>query len=237
MAPPAMDRDRIIEQTIDYVKNEMSEDDASRDYAHVERVVALADIIATNEPNQYQRCKPTYDKFIIKLAALLHDLGDDQYQTAEEKKKDPRPLGPDGTHEALDFLISIDVDWNIAQKVHEIVNAVSYRKEMEDPDHVKKMFKQHPELGPVHDADRLDSLGAFGIARCFTYGGAHGNDLEETMDHIEKKLLTLEKLMKTNTGKMRAMGLARKVKIFQEWWVDEVGALLACLISVLHLSF
>lgn len=76
----------------------------------------------------------------------------------------------------------------------------------------------------MQDADRLDALGAVGIGRAFTFGGARGNrGMRGTVDHFQEKLERLEGMMKTDEGRRMARERTRRVKLFRDWWEEEVG--------------
>ncbi len=215
-----MDDASIIRATEAFVKEYMSNHDASHDYQHVERVVRLARQLASSEPSPPPSTHTTenhsYNMLIVTLAALLHDVGDRKYLSSQKQ---------DGTHLAFKFLISIHVPSDLAERVHKIINAVSYSHEIQHREHVREVLRRYPELGPVQDADRLDALGAVGLARCFTYGGAKGRigGMERSMEHVEEKLLRLEGLMKTERGKGMARERTKRVVLFREWWREETG--------------
>lgn len=73
----------------------------------------------------------------------------------------------------------------------------------------------------VQDADRLDAIGAVGIGRTFAFGGAKGRTLGDTLDHFDEKLLLLEGMMKTETGRKLAKERAERLRTFASWWEDE----------------
>lgn len=117
----------------------------------------------------------------------------------------------------------------LATKVQTIVTAVSYSTELKRPDLIQATLAKHPELAIVQDADRLDALGAVGIGRTFTYGGAKGGKggeergMEETMDHFSDKLLKLEGMMKTVEGRRMARERTERLRVFRGWWNEECG--------------
>ena len=102
-----------------------------------------------------------------------------------------------------------------------IVNHVSYSSEIKDLEKVQKMIAKHPELAIVQDADRLDALGAPGIARCVAYNAVKGRKLEDAVEHFEEKLVRLEGLMKTETGKEMARVRTERLRVFMGWWEEE----------------
>ena len=76
----------------------------------------------------------------------------------------------------------------------------------------------------MQDADRLDALGAIGVGRTFTYGGAKGRGLADTIRHFEEKLVKLEGMMKTGEGKRMARVRSERISMFMQWWGEEMGA-------------
>lgn len=214
----------LVERVKEYVKQYMSVYDASHDYNHIVRVVGLAHQILAHSPSQ------NYDSQIVILAALLHDVGDRKYLQP----------GQDSTTIVHDLLLSFGTSPALAQTIQTIVSNVSYSNEIKNPAHVLSVIAQHPELAVVQDADRLDAIGAVGIGRCFTFGGAmygkrkaeamngnkngvgNGRGLSETMDHFDEKLVLLEGMMKTEYGKLLAKERTRRLHEFMGWWEDEV---------------
>lgn len=211
-----VEEDNVIQKTASFVKEYMSRYDSSHDYEHVKRVVSYALYIATAESHSVSESDGSvskYDPFVVTLAAYLHDVGDKKYLSH----------GQDGTGDAAKFLKSIGVPLALCEKVQEIVNAVSYSGEVKDPSRVAQVLQSHPELGPVQDADRLDALGAIGLARCFVFTGARGGKpMGTAIDHIDEKLLKLEGMMKTRTGRKLARPRTEKLLLFKRWWEEEV---------------
>jgi uncharacterized protein len=195
----------LVTRVQNYVKEFMNQYDGSHDYAHVERVLGLALSIASTSP------KPC-DFRIVTLSALLHDVGDSKYL---------RP-GENAHTMVQNVLLSHGADAELASKVQTIVGAVSYSHEIANPDLVQKLLVEFPELGIVQDADRLDALGAVGIGRLFTFGGAKGGRaLDESIKIIETKLKKLESMMKTDVGRDMARDRTRRLMDFKAWWADE----------------
>ena len=192
--------------------------DASHDWNHVLRVVSLAKHIlkveSSMDPESSSATRPQYDPLKVELAALLHDVGDHKYAAP----------GSDPKTEAERLLLKFGADQNLAHTVQSIVNAVSFSYEVANPEIVRSVLVEHPELGIVQDADRLDAIGAVGIGRLFTFGGAKKRGLKNTIDHIDEKLLKLQGMMKTAEGRRLAAERTRRLKEFQAWWVEETGA-------------
>jgi len=216
----------LIARVREFVKKYMSQPhyDASHDYNHVLRVLALAEHILSVE----QAANPTilYDPTIVTLAALMHDVGDHKYR--------PTTIPPGGSDDPNTLvkitLIELGAPVFQARYVQTIVKSVSYSHEIRDPAHVRGVLLQHPELGIVQDADRLDALGAVGIGRTFTYTGAKGkrtdNGMQETIRHFEEKLERLMGMMKTGEGKRLAKERTQRLKVFKEWWEEENAMLM-----------
>lgn len=190
----------IIQKTIQYVKTELKNAEGGHDWWHIYRVWQLAKHIASKE-----KC----DLIVVELGALLHDIADSKFNGGDET------LGP---QKAREFLKSIEVDEKVIFQVEQIISNISFKGGRE----VQK-FKSI-ELDIVQDADRLDALGAIGIARTFNYGGfknreiynpeiepnlnmtkeEYKNSTAPTLNHFYEKLLLLKDKMNTPTGKEMA---------------------------------
>ncbi len=190
----------IIDQTINFVKITLANAEAGHDWFHIERVYKTANTINANEKG---------NELIVALAALLHDIADSKFNGGDEE------IGP---QKAGDFLKSIHVDDEVIKHVQEIIRNLSFKASLGNITFNSK------ELAIVQDADRLDAIGAIGIARAFTYGGfknrvlydpaipanlnmtkeEYKNTTAPTLNHFYEKLLLLKDLMKTDTGKEMA---------------------------------
>ena len=189
-----------ISKTIEFVQLTLADAEAGHDWFHIERVYKTAQTINAIEKG---------DELIVALAALLHDIADSKFNNGDEE------IGP---QKAGDFLKSINVDREIIVQVQRIIRNLSYKASLGTLTFASK------ELDIVQDADRLDAIGAIGIARAFTYGGyknrvlydpeikpnlnmskeEYKNATAPTINHFYEKLLLLKDLMKTQTGKAMA---------------------------------
>lgn len=187
----------VIEQTKRFVKNRLAESEAGHDWWHCLRVYNLAKEIATHEK---------VDLLIVELAALLHDIADSKFYNGDEE------IGP---FIAKSFLERVDIDKEIISRVVYIIRNLSFKNSFDIA------IESNIELQIVQDADRLDAIGAIGIARAFTYGGFKNRELynpeikpieykskEEyksnispTINHFYEKLFKLKDLMNTDRGK------------------------------------
>ncbi len=206
--------DDLIAKVKLYVQRYMSAYDASHDYNHVLRVLALSHRISSQETEGGHSSR--YDLLVITLAALLHDVGDKKYTSAKELEYPVQTL-----------LLEFGATTHLAEKVQKIVTHVSYSAEMRDPHLVQTLVTELPELAVVQDADRLDAIGAIGIGRTFTFGGAKRKDeaMEATIDHFKEKLENLEGMMKTRTGKTMARERTQRLITFRKWWEEESAIL------------
>lgn len=178
-----MDNDLILKAAELHIKKLFSGEGTGHDYFHVERVVNNAIKIAENENS---------DLFLVELSARLHDLGD--YKLND---------GKDRSEELItEFLKAQNADSELISKVVEIVSQVSFSKG-------KKAVSIEAQI--VQDADRLDAMGAIGIARCFAYGGKKEREIwnlenpeDTSLQHFYDKLLKLKELMNTQTGRKMA---------------------------------
>ncbi|KAI5841234.1 hypothetical protein BZA05DRAFT_449624 [Tricharina praecox] len=108
--------------------------------------------------------------------------------------------------------------------VEMVVAHVSYSSEIANPAAVRAVLAVYPELAVVQDADRLDALGAVGIARCFVFGGVVRNaSLQGCVEHFGEKLVKIQALMKTRLGRELAVERTRRVNEFWGWWREENG--------------
>ena len=188
---------QIINNTILFVKNQLTHAEGGHDWFHIERVYKNALLIAEEE-----EC----DLTVVKLAALLHDIADSKFHGGDET------IGP---KTARTFLESQNVSEDIILHVIAIIENISFKG-----GNFEKKFNSK-ELEIVQDADRLDAIGAIGIARTFNYGGfknrplynpniqpnlnmskeEYKNSESPTLNHFYEKLLLLKDKMNTESGK------------------------------------
>ena len=192
-----MDFDLIKEKTISFVKDTLKGAEAGHDWFHIERVYKTALSINNKEGG---------DLLLVTLAALLHDIADSKFNNGDEE------IGP---QLAGNFLRTLGLSEATIIEVQQIIRNLSYKASL------GKVEFSSKALDIVQDADRLDAIGAIGIARAFTYGGyknrvlydpeikpdlnmskeAYKNSEAPTINHFYEKLLRLKDLMKTRTGK------------------------------------
>ena len=182
--------DQLIEDTIAYVQDLFRNNAGGHDAEHTLRVYSNALKIAKLE----QGCDPD----VTILAALLHDADDHKLFATENNAN------------ARSFLESRNVPEDQIETICRIINSVSFSKNKDKrPDTI--------EAKVVQDADRLDAMGAVGVARTFAYGGEHGRPMEESLQHFYDKLLRLKDLMNTETGRR----LAEERHAFLETFLQE----------------
>ncbi|MBD1365546.1 HD domain-containing protein [Mucilaginibacter sp. ZT4R22] len=190
----------IIARTTVFVQDTLKNAEGGHDWWHIQRVHTNAKRIAQTEKADF---------LIVELAALLHDIADSKFHNGDEE------IGP---KTAGDFLNSINVDSAVVEHVQQIIRHMSFKSSFD------KATFHSPELAVVQDADRLDAIGAIGIARAFTYGGFKGREIYNpevkpnlkmskaeyknttapTINHFYEKLLLLKDKMNTATGKQMA---------------------------------
>jgi uncharacterized protein len=195
-----MDTTYIIEQTAAFVKHTLQNAEGGHDWWHIHRVWVNAKRILQTE---------NADPLTVELAALLHDIADSKFHNGDEE------IGP---RTAANYLKSINVNADVIHHVEQIIRHMSFKAGFD-----KARFYSI-EMGIVQDADRLDAIGAIGIARAFTYGGFKGREIynpeippnlnmtkEEykntsapSINHFYEKLLLLKDKMNTTTGKQLA---------------------------------
>ena len=196
-----MSSEEIIEKTIEFVKETLANAEGGHDWFHIERVYKNGLLIAKNE---------RVNTFVVQLGALLHDIADSKFHNGDESK---------GPKVAREFLFKLNVDSLVIEHVVNIIENISFNKSLENTE----LFISE-ELKVVQDADRLDAIGAIGIARCFNYGGFKNIPLYDpdiapnlnmskeiykasnspTINHFYEKLLLLKNKMNTKTGKQIA---------------------------------
>ncbi|KAF2028602.1 hypothetical protein EK21DRAFT_69440 [Setomelanomma holmii] len=187
-----------------FVHTYMSAYDNSHDYHHILRVLSNANRILQAELKSNPSAK--YDTSALFLATLLHDVGDRKYL---------KP-GKDVENQIHQILLQHGADGDLAKKVQAIVKHVSYTHETRNPASVTATLAQYPELAIVQDADRLDAIGAVGVARCFSFGAAKFPDkpMSRGIEHFEEKLYKLAGMMKTETGREMAQ---RRKRVLEEF--------------------
>ncbi|GAA4275193.1 HD domain-containing protein [Aquimarina gracilis] len=208
-----MVEEQIIKKTIDFVKETLADAEGGHDWFHIQRVFKTSQTIAKAE---------NVNILIVSLGALLHDIADSKFHNGDET------IGP---RIAADFLSNIGVNQEIIAHVVLIIENISFKGGNET-----QKFTS-PELDVVQDADRLDAIGAVGIARCFNYGGFKNRALYDpeikpnmnmskeeykkstapTINHFYEKLLLLKDRMNTKTGKK----LAQQRHVFMEQFLDQ----------------
>lgn len=184
-----MQTDRITQEAIEYIRSLFRGNADGHGFDHSLRVWRNAMMIAEGE-----ECDPR----IISLAALLHDADDYKLFATEDNAN------------ARKFLDAHGVAREDADRICAAINAVSFSKNR----------GRRPETAEgriVQDADRLDALGAVGIARTFAFGGSHGRPPEDSIGHFHEKLLLLKDMM--NTGK--AKEIAEERHAFMEDFLRE----------------
>lgn len=207
-------RINLIAAAEHFAQTDMLLNDCSHDWNHVLRVRRMALFLAAKENVD--------DTFAVELAALLHDVKDQKYSHSV-------CAGPDSVRE---FLAFYNCPQSLLEKVVFIVSNVSYSKEVAS---TGAPVTVTPELAVVQDADRLDALGAIGIARVFAFTGASQfttepdgsrrlSVLEDGAKHLADKILHIASRLKTQTA--RAIGAVRheQVKFFMAGWNAEMEA-------------
>ena len=207
----------VIENTINFVKKQLENAESGHNWFHMERVYNNALLIAKDE---------TCNLEVVQLAALLHDIADSKFHDGDET------VGP---KVARAFLTSENVSEETINHVVKIIENISFKG-----GNFEKQFTSK-ELEIVQDADRLDAIGAVGIARTFNYGGyknreiynpeispnltmskeEYKNSTAPTINHFYEKLLLLKDKMNTETGKKIAQLRHDFMETFLEQFYNE----------------
>lgn len=196
-----MVEESVVASTINFVKKTLQGAEGGHDWFHIQRVYRNAKQIAQNE---------NVSLLTVELASLLHDIADSKFHNGNES------VGP---NVAEKFLLEQSVDTEITEHVVNIIKHMSFKNSLEKGEKFSSK-----ELEVVQDADRLDAIGAIGIARTFNYGGyknralyhpdippnlnmskeEYKNSNTPTINHFYEKLLLLKDKMNTETGKKLA---------------------------------
>lgn len=188
---------KLIENTVEFVKEKLKGAEAGHDWYHIERVWKLSKKIAETED-----C----DLEVVELAALLHDIADPKFHDGDETV---------ALKVSREFLENQQTSENVIEKVLFIIKNISFKNRAEAPENLPV------ELKIVQDADRIDAIGAIGVARTFNFGGFKNNLMYDpeikpklnmskdeykksngtTINHFYEKLLLLKDLMNTRKGK------------------------------------
>lgn len=212
---------QLVEETINFVKKTLKHAEGGHDWFHIQRVFNNSILIARTE---------NVDLLVVSLGALLHDIADAKFHNGDES------VGP---KIAKLFLASLDVNKKTITHVVNIITHISYKNSLEKGSIGK--FNSL-ELQVVQDADRLDAIGAIGIARAFNYGGFKNRTMHDpdippnlkmtkaeykkskapTINHFYEKLLLLKEKMNTKTGKQLAEQRHQYMlnfleQFYQEW--------------------
>ena len=214
-----MNKPQIISNTRSFVRSTLQNAEGGHDWFHIQRVVKNAREIANEEQ---------VDEFIVELGALLHDIADSKFHNGDES------VGP---RVAREFLKKEGVAEEVIDHVVKIIENISFKG-----GNVDQKFTS-AELDVIQDADRLDALGAIGIARTFNYGGHKGRALYDpeikpnlnmtkeeykastapTINHFYEKLFLLKDRMNTETGRKIAEERHRFMELFLEQFYAEWG--------------
>ena len=217
-----MNKEQIIQNTIDFVKETLEGAEGGHDWFHIERVYKNALLIAKGEK---------VDEFVLALGALLHDIADAKFHNGDES------IGP---KKARVFLESQNVEDDVIVHVENIILFISFKSSLDSGEKFTSL-----ELDIVQDADRLDAIGAIGIARCFNYGGfknrslydpqiipnltmtkeEYKNSTTPTINHFYEKLLLLKDKMNTKTGRIIAADRHRYMEEFLQQFYNEWSGL------------
>lgn len=207
---------KVIQATKAFVQSELKDAEGGHDWFHIERVYKNALLLARDENVNLE---------IVSLGALLHDIADSKFHQGNEN------VGP---QTARTFLESLHVQDFVIDHVVKIIENISFKG-----GNIKQEFTS-PELDVIQDADRLDAMGAIGIARTFNYGGFKNRKIYDpsiapklnmskeeykkgenpTINHFYEKLLLLKERMNTVTGKK----LAQKRHEFMEQFLEQFYA-------------
>jgi uncharacterized protein len=214
-----MKKEAIVDKTKSFVQKELKNSEAGHDWWHIERVLKNAAFLSDGE---------NVDDLVIQLACLLHDVGDAKFHNGNEEI---------GRNKIITYLAELAISEKVRSHVLNIVENISYRK------HFDLTVFNSRELEILQDADRLDAIGAVGIARAFSYGGykdnafydpmvlpnlcmdkkTYTNGNNPTINHFYEKLLKLKSMMNTEKGKQLAEERHQFMVKFLHQFYNEAG--------------
>ena len=217
-----MTQDEIIQKTADFLKDKFSEESSGHDWWHMYRTWQLAKSIAQQESGA--------NTFVVELGALLHDIDDWKFNDGDMEV---------GAKAARDWLSGLGVANDVIEQIEDIIRTVSFKGAKVD----SNMSTLEGKI--VHDADKLDAMGAIGIARAFAYGGAMHRPMHDpsqnpelhesfedyknkgntaTINHFYEKLLLLKDRMYTDAGKAMAKQRHAFMETYLNQFYEEWGA-------------
>jgi uncharacterized protein len=211
-----MNNSEVVSSTQSFVKDCLEGESTGHDWWHIERITNIAGTIHEAEGG---------DWLVIELALLLHDVGD---RKVIMKNNDDYTI-------AESFLVSQNIPAELITKIMNIIKTISFSKSLDEMH--EKPEEKSIEFKIVQDADRLDALGAIGIARAFAFGGSRGRPLYDptyeaqnftstesyknaqssTLHHFEEKLFKLKDLLNTQTAKR----IADERDVFMRQFVEQ----------------
>jgi uncharacterized protein len=206
----------LIDTTINFVKTQLANAEGGHDWYHIERVWNVAKTIAS---------KYECNKLVVELGALLHDIADSKFYNGDET------VGPKISRK---FLMEQRVDESIISQIDYIIRNVSFKNRGD-------VVEMPIELQIIQDADRIDALGAIGIARCFNFGGFKGNPMHipgvepnmnqtkqeykksngTSINHFYEKLFLLKDMMNTKEGRLLAVARHEYMEGFVKQFMSE----------------
>ncbi|MGY2132631.1 HD domain-containing protein [Hymenobacter sp. HD11105] len=220
-----LDNAAVISSTVDFIREKFLHEGSGHDWAHIERVWRTSKALAAQTP--------TADPFVTELGALLHDVADWKFHAGDEEA---------GPRAARQWLTSLEVEESIIERVEAIIREISF-KGVGVPTPMST-----PEGELVQDADRLDAIGAIGVARAFAYGGHKGRSLHDptvppiahdsfesykqntapTINHFYEKLLHLQERLHTPAARAVAQRRHQFMEEFltqflREWEGEDIG--------------
>lgn len=177
----------VINQIEEFVRECSLDNEPGHDYSHIERVRKLAKYISSNV---------TSDPFLVDIIALLHDVNDHKLNN---------------DFQVNEFINKLTIDEHLKKQIIDILPYLSFSKYPVLPN-------DFPIVGKiVSDADRLDAMGAIGIARAFSYGGNKNRSFEKTIKHFDDKLLKLDSYLYFDISKKIAKN---RISILQEFFEE-----------------